>query len=174
MLRTPQTGYRGIDCSALSFKTGFKDGLIHCALLNKFKPELLAYDKLIPTEAEKNIRMAMDAAVTYFGAAWDTLRPQDILKLDEKSMWVFTSEFYVGYVDLRRFAVSGQELTVAMIDIHTHTHTHIHTHIYTHTPHRQCGHQSLLNLRLRCLPYQPTTESPIRSRRNLRLAESVS
>lgn len=86
-------GYPHLDIK--SFTKSFNDGLALCALLHKFKPNMLQYENLKPSEGTKNLQLAMDVAEKYFGLE-QYLKPADIARLDEKSMLVYVSEYYTG------------------------------------------------------------------------------
>jgi hypothetical protein len=75
-------GYAHVDVK--SFKGSFNSGMAFCALLHKFKPELIRYDELNPANERENLTVAMAAAEQWFGLE-RYLAPSDIPKLDEKS-----------------------------------------------------------------------------------------
>eukprot|EP00049_Salpingoeca_infusionum_P009182 m.152573 g.152573 ORF g.152573 m.152573 type:complete len:1745 (-) comp14262_c0_seq1:1421-6655(-) len=81
-----------------NFKSSFHNGLALCALIHKFRPELIDYDALNPEEGDANLQIAMKAAETYFGLE-QYLTPADVKKLDEKSMLVYVSEYYAGITE---------------------------------------------------------------------------
>ncbi|EGD73339.1 hypothetical protein PTSG_12249 [Salpingoeca rosetta] len=71
----------------------FHDGIAFCALIHKFKPGAIDLDSLDPANKAENLQLAMDKAEELFGIE-KYLTPADILKLDEKSMLVYCSEYY--------------------------------------------------------------------------------
>ena len=58
-------GYKGVNVT--NFTTSFHSGLALCALIHKFRPQLIDYDSLNEGDKLKNIQIAMDAAQKYFG-----------------------------------------------------------------------------------------------------------
>jgi hypothetical protein len=80
-----------------------------CALLHKFRPDLIRYSDLSPSDSVANLSTAMKAAGTYFGLE-PYLQPTDIAKLDEKSMLVFVSEFYSGITEQLKLELAARRL----------------------------------------------------------------
>ncbi|EGD76823.1 paramyosin [Salpingoeca rosetta] len=83
---------------ATNFTTSFRDGMVLCALIHKFRPDLIDYDSLTPEDPLANLATAMKAAQEYFGLE-QYVEPSDIAKLDEKSMLVYVSEYYAGITE---------------------------------------------------------------------------
>lgn len=53
-------GYKGIDIT--NFSSSWNDGLALCALMHSYLPNLVPYDKLVPTDKRKNFSVAFYAA----------------------------------------------------------------------------------------------------------------
>jgi cytospin len=53
-------GYKGIDIT--NFSSSWNDGLALCALMHSYLPNLVPYDKLVPTDKRKNFSVAFSAA----------------------------------------------------------------------------------------------------------------
>jgi hypothetical protein len=55
------------DAQATNFTKDFHSGMVLCALIHKFRPDLINYDSLSPSEGQANLKTAMDAAQTCVG-----------------------------------------------------------------------------------------------------------
>ena len=100
-------GYAHVDIKG--FKGSFNNGMAFCALLHKFKPELINYSELSPASDKENLLLAMDAAEKWFGLE-KYLSPSDIPKLDEKSMLVYVSEYYSGIIEQLKLDLAARRL----------------------------------------------------------------
>ena len=74
-------GYASVDVK--NFTSSFSNGLALCALVHKFRPDLIAFDSLSPTQPEVNVNVALEAARKYFHFE-AFLTASEVLKLDEK------------------------------------------------------------------------------------------
>jgi hypothetical protein len=86
----------------------FHDGKVFCALINKFRPKLLDYNKTC-SDSAANLKMAFNAAETYFGLE-QYLQVSDIAKLDDKSMVVYASEYYYGIAQQRKVDLAAKRV----------------------------------------------------------------
>ena len=89
-------GYPSV--SVKNFTSSFADGLALCAIIHKFRPDLLDFEALSPADPQRNIATALAAAQVYFGLDVYLTIPE-IMKLDDKSMVVFLGEFYAGITE---------------------------------------------------------------------------
>ena len=89
-------GYAGV--SIKNFTSSFSDGLALCAIIHKFRPDLIDFDSLSPADPQHNIATSLAAAQVYFGLDVYLTIPE-IMKLDDKSMVVFLGEFYAGITE---------------------------------------------------------------------------
>ncbi|EDQ86636.1 uncharacterized protein MONBRDRAFT_28031 [Monosiga brevicollis MX1] len=92
-----------------NFTKDFQNGMALCALIHKFRPELIPYDSLDPADKLHNLRLAITAAGQYFGME-PYLTAEDIGKLDEKSMLVFVSEFYSGITEQLKLELAARRI----------------------------------------------------------------
>jgi len=92
-----------------NFTTSFHDGLALCALIHKHRPKLIDYASLTKENKQHNLRVAIDAAEAYFGLE-KYLTPEDIPKLDEKSMVVYISEYYYGIAEQRKLDLAAARI----------------------------------------------------------------
>eukprot|EP00055_Hartaetosiga_balthica_P008816 m.33924 g.33924 ORF g.33924 m.33924 type:complete len:1745 (+) comp6485_c0_seq2:13-5247(+) len=95
---------------AENFTTSFRSGMVLCALIHKFRPDLIDYDSLVPEESSNNLRKATDAAKLYFGLE-EYISPDDVARLDEKSMLVYVSEYYSGITEQLKLDLAFRRLT---------------------------------------------------------------
>uniref|UniRef100_A0A3P8UB20 Calponin-homology (CH) domain-containing protein n=1 Tax=Amphiprion percula TaxID=161767 RepID=A0A3P8UB20_AMPPE len=58
-------GYRGVDVSDLA--TSWKSGLALCALIHRYRPDLIDFDSLDESSVEENTRLGFDVAEQEFG-----------------------------------------------------------------------------------------------------------
>lgn len=100
-------GYAHLDIK--SFKGSFNNGLAFCALIHKFKPDLIPYSELSPANDKENLTLAMNAAEKWFGLE-KYLQPSDIPKLDEKSMLVYVSEYYTGIIEQLKLDLASRRI----------------------------------------------------------------
>jgi len=84
-------GYKGVDVK--NFTDSFVDGLAFCALIHRFRPDLLDYDSLSAHENEKNLSLAFDIAEKDLQIP-RLLDVEDMKNPDEKSVMTYVSEYY--------------------------------------------------------------------------------
>ena len=106
-VQTKTAGYEGV--SVTNFTTSFHSGLALCALIHKFRPQLIDYASLKKDDKLGNLKVAMDAAEKYFGLE-QYLTPQDVLKLDECGMLVYVSEYFYGIAEQRKIDQAARRI----------------------------------------------------------------
>lgn len=74
------TGYK--DVAVTNFGSSLHSGLALCALIHKFRPQLINFDSLDKNNKVQNLKVAMAAAEKYFGLE-QYITPNEFLKLDE-------------------------------------------------------------------------------------------
>jgi actinin alpha len=84
-------GYNGVDVK--NFTESFSDGLAFCALIHKFRPDLLDYDQLSKGDADKNLELAFDIAERELQIP-RLLDVEDMKNPDDKSVMTYVSEYY--------------------------------------------------------------------------------
>ncbi|KAH3767243.1 alpha-actinin, sarcomeric [Pelomyxa schiedti] len=100
-----------IDSFKKSAKSPFHNGMALCALIAKHRPRLMPeYGTLTPANAVKNIELAQEAALKYWGLE-KFLTATDVTKLDENGMVVYVSEFYYGIAEQRKLDLAARRLT---------------------------------------------------------------
>jgi len=106
-LQNKTQGYANIKIE--NFTRSFHDGLPFCALLNRYRPKLVLYEKLTPTDKAGNIKLAFDVGEKYCGIE-RYLEVSDVAKLDETGMVVFLSDWYFGISRLQKQDVAARRI----------------------------------------------------------------
>ncbi|XP_077957028.1 protein-methionine sulfoxide oxidase mical3b isoform X2 [Gasterosteus aculeatus] len=87
-------GYRGVAVSDLT--TSWKNGLALCALIHRYRPDLIDFNSLDPSSVEDNTRLSFDVAERHFGIPplmWvDEMN--SVEEPDSLSMVMYLSQFY--------------------------------------------------------------------------------
>jgi len=83
----------------------FHNGLVVAATVEKFRPQLIDVGSMDAKEGPANLKKAFDAATAFFGLE-QYLTPAEMVKLDEKCMIVFLSEFFYGIAAQRKVRIS--------------------------------------------------------------------
>jgi len=92
-----------------NFTKSFHDGKVFAALIHKNRPRLINPEDCKGSN-EANIAAVFDAAGKYFGLE-KYITPSDVLKLDNKSAFVFTSEFYYGIAAQRKKDLAARRIS---------------------------------------------------------------
>lgn len=97
-------GYK--DVNVKNFTDSWKSGLGFCALINKFRPDLLDYSQLSKDDPRKNNELAFSVAEEQLGIP-RLLDVEDMDNPDEKAVMTYLSEYYHKF--------SAMEKDVALI-----------------------------------------------------------
>jgi hypothetical protein len=92
-----------------NFGKEWHDGLALCAIIHKHRPKLLDFDKLNKADGKACIQAAFNAAEKYFGLE-QYLTVDEFLKLDEKSMLIYVSEYYLGIAEQRKIDLAARRI----------------------------------------------------------------
>jgi hypothetical protein len=92
-----------------NFTKSFHNGKVFAALIHKNRPRLIQPDDLKGSN-EENIAQVFDAAQKYFGLE-KYLDPADIAKLDNKSAFIYVSEFYYGIAAQRKLDLAARRIS---------------------------------------------------------------
>lgn len=92
-----------------SFGKEWHDGLALCAIVHKHRPKLINWDGLNKSDSRACIQAAFDAAEKYFGLE-QYLTVDEFLKLDEKSMLIYVSEYYLGVAEQRKIDLAARRI----------------------------------------------------------------
>jgi len=86
-----------------NFHTSFKSGLAFCALIHKFRPDLINYDSLNPANTEENLRLAFSIADRELGIP-ALLDVEDMIveRPDEKSVMTYVSEYFHKFSSMEK------------------------------------------------------------------------
>ncbi len=89
-------GYEGVNVK--DFKGSWHDGLAFCALIHKYRPNLIGeWSDLKASNGVANIQKAQDGAFEFFRLE-RYIAAEDVPILDDKSMIIYVSEWYNGIV----------------------------------------------------------------------------
>ncbi|KAA8577373.1 hypothetical protein FQN60_008545 [Etheostoma spectabile] len=83
-------GYRGVAVNDLT--TSWKSGLALCALIHRFRPDLIDFESLDASSVDANTRLALDVSQRYFGIC--PLMTEDEMWSDSLSVVMYLSQFY--------------------------------------------------------------------------------
>jgi hypothetical protein len=92
-------GYDGV--KIVNFNTSWRDGLAFCAILNRFRPDLIIYDDCDPETPLLNLETAMTVAEKELGIT-RIIDPKDILleNPEEKSIMTYVSSLHNAFLDM--------------------------------------------------------------------------
>lgn len=93
-----------------NFGKEWHDGLALCAIIHKHRPKLLNYDALNKSDNRACIQAAFNAAEKYFNLE-QYLTVDEFLKLDEKSMMIYVSEYYLGIAEQRKIDLAARRIS---------------------------------------------------------------
>ncbi|XP_061662284.1 protein-methionine sulfoxide oxidase mical3a-like isoform X2 [Syngnathoides biaculeatus] len=92
--REQTRGYRGVAVSDLT--TSWRSGVALCALVHRYRPELIDFDSLDPASEEENLRLAFDLCEREFGIP-PLMTAEEMTSAaepDPLSMVMYLSQFY--------------------------------------------------------------------------------
>ncbi|ODV97571.1 hypothetical protein PACTADRAFT_47464 [Pachysolen tannophilus NRRL Y-2460] len=93
-----------------NFTTSWNDGLALCAIIHRYKPELLNFESLNPTNNLSNIQQALNIATNELGIP-QLLDCEDLAKEipDEKTVVSYLIEWYNKFHDMEHMEVEKQK-----------------------------------------------------------------
>jgi len=100
-------GYNGVNVK--NFTDSFVDGLAFCALIHRFRPDLLDYDSLNPHDHDKNLSLAFDIAEKDLQIP-RLLDVEDMKNPDEKSVMTYVSEFFHKFASQDQKEVAARRI----------------------------------------------------------------
>jgi len=89
------TKHRNPEVNIKNLHSSWKDGLGFCALIEKFRPDLMDYDSLDKSNAKENLQKAFDVAEKELGIP-ALLDPEDFMvpRPDEKTVTLYVAELF--------------------------------------------------------------------------------
>eukprot|EP00298_Acanthocystis_sp_HF-20_P002271 c12701_g1_i1.p1 GENE.c12701_g1_i1~~c12701_g1_i1.p1 ORF type:complete len:504 (+),score=153.20 c12701_g1_i1:63-1574(+) len=110
-------GYEGVDPPGIeNFHTSWRSGLGFCALIHKFRPDLIDYSSLNKDDPIGCMRTAFQIATDSFGIP-ALLDPEDIAnvpKPDEKSIMTYLAEYWKVFSSDTKIFLASQQLARAI------------------------------------------------------------
>uniref|UniRef100_A0A8B9KR22 F-actin monooxygenase n=1 Tax=Astyanax mexicanus TaxID=7994 RepID=A0A8B9KR22_ASTMX len=92
-------GYRGVSVSDLT--TSWKSGLALCALIHRYRPDLIDFESLDEKDVEKNNQLAFDVSEKEFGISpiMTGKEMSVVVEPDKLSMVMYLTQFYEMFKD---------------------------------------------------------------------------
>ncbi|XP_072551009.1 protein-methionine sulfoxide oxidase mical3a isoform X6 [Salminus brasiliensis] len=92
-------GYRGVSVTDLT--TSWKSGLALCALIHRYRPDLIDFESLDEKDVEKNNQLAFDVAEKEFGISpiMTGKEMSVVVEPDKLSMVMYLTQFYEMFKD---------------------------------------------------------------------------
>lgn len=87
----------------------FDNGMVLCALVHKFLPQLIPFDELDAKNSEENLRLAFEGAEQLFGLE-QYITPNELQKMDDKCMVVYVSDYYHGLKKVRKILAAVRRI----------------------------------------------------------------
>ncbi|XP_072241512.1 protein-methionine sulfoxide oxidase mical3a [Leuresthes tenuis] len=93
-------GYRNVNVTDLTMS--WKSGLALCALIHRYRPDLIDFDSLEERDQEKNNQLAFDVAEKEFGISpcMTGKEMSSVVEPDKLSMVMYLSQFYEMFKDI--------------------------------------------------------------------------
>lgn len=95
------------------FTFSWQDGLAFCALIHRYRPDLLDYHGLEKGEKHKNMQLAFDVAQKSLGIPklLDVEDVVDLPKPDERSLMTYVAQYFHTFSALEKLGIAGRRVT---------------------------------------------------------------
>jgi actinin alpha len=104
-------GYPGVKVQ--NFNTSWQDGLAFCALIHKYRPDLIDFSSLSGADKAKNLQLAFDVAEKHLDIP-QLLDANDIVgtaKPDDKSIMTYVAYYWKKFAAGKKAEKSGRKVT---------------------------------------------------------------
>ncbi|BFZ54058.1 alpha-actinin [Savitreella phatthalungensis] len=112
-------GYTGVDVT--NFSTSWSDGLAFCALLHKYRPDLIQFDRLDVHDARSNTAKAFSIAAECVDIP-PLLSVQDVCDVsrpDERSVMTYIAQYFHAFSHLDKVETAGRRLDKFVDTVHS-------------------------------------------------------
>eukprot|EP01083_Nonionella_stella_P278740 947949_1 len=100
----------GYDLKPLTkYGSQMHDGMVLAAIVHKHRPKLIDFAAMSPSNKEANLQQVFVAAEKYFHLE-QFLTPQEFMSLDNKSMFIYVSEYFYGVARMRKFELAARRI----------------------------------------------------------------
>jgi len=103
-------GYPGVD--VVDFTTSWTDGLALCAIINRYRPDLIDYNSLDHSKRKENTAMAMQLAAEHLDIPQllDVEDLCDVQKPDERSVMTYIAEYFHAFSAMDQHQTAGRRV----------------------------------------------------------------
>lgn len=109
------------DVDVRNFTSSWTDGLAFCALLHRYRPDLLDYNKLNKQDHKGNMELAFQLADEHIGIS-RLLEVQDVCdvsKPDERSVMTYIAQYFHAFSHLDKVETAGRRVEKFAETIHS-------------------------------------------------------
>lgn len=95
-----------------NFTSSWTDGLAFCALLHRYRPDLLNYHSLDKSDHHSNMKLAFELADEHIGISrlLEVEDLCDVLKPDERSVMTYIAQYFHAFSHLDKVETAGRRV----------------------------------------------------------------
>lgn len=100
------------DVDVRNFTSSWTDGLAFCALLHRYRPDLLDYHRLNKQDHRGNMKLAFDLADEHIGISklLEVEDVCDVAKPDERSVMTYIAQYFHAFSHLDKVETAGRRV----------------------------------------------------------------
>lgn len=109
------------DVDVRNFTSSWTDGLAFCALLHRYRPDLLDYHKLDKTDHRGNMKLVFDLAEEHIGIS-KLIEVEDVCDVsrpDERSLMTYVAQYFHAFSHLDKVETAGRRVEKFADTVHT-------------------------------------------------------